>query len=143
MIGYSPFPGRARMPAWQPSLAQAQPPSVLPGIQDLPIEVPPFGLPPVTSGAILLAGGLVSGAVGIYLSYKGAAVLRKKNKRIPTYWEWYFGIGGVGATLAVLGAIPLVAVGVMEIAGGVIIKKKLEEIGQTVQKGVQQAQQPK
>lgn len=123
MLNYQP-------PAYCPAIAQ---PANL-GQLGKVVTVPPFGLPPVTSGIILTVGGLVGGTVGTYLALRGAKVIGKK---IPTFWQWYFGVGGIGATLAILGAIPLVMLGIMEIAGGVIIQKKLEELGRMVQEGTQ------
>jgi len=113
----------------RPSFRAPAPPAALgqSALTDLPITVPPFGLPPVTSGIILTMGGLVSGAVGTYLAIKGAKVIGKK---VPTFWQWYFGTGGIGVTMAILGAVPLLVLGVTEIAGGVIIQKKLQEVGQ-------------
>lgn len=127
MLNYHPVSLKAVAPSSSHPLGQPQV-----QLPELPVTVPPFGLPPVTSGIILTAGGLVGGAVGIYLAMKGSWVIGKK---VPTFWKWYFNIGGVGATMAVLGAVPLVVLGVMEIAGGILIKKKLEELNLTVQPG--------
>lgn len=123
MLNYHPASPRTASPSSPRPLGQVP-------LPELPVAVPPFGLPPIASGIILTAGGLVGGAVGIYLAMKGSRVIGKK---VPTFWKWYFNIGGVGATMAILGAIPLVALGVMEIAGGIIIKKKLEELNLSVQ----------
>jgi hypothetical protein len=81
----------------------------------------------------------VSGAVGTYMVVKGTKAIGKK---LPTFWRWYYGTGGIGITMVMLGALPLVALGILEIAGGIIIQKKLEEIGVTLQQGLQQ-QAPK
>lgn len=126
MLSYRPVPLQAGMSPYSRAPAS---PAVLGqnGLTAVPITVPPFGLPPVTSGIILTMGGLVSGAVGTYLAIKGAKVIGKK---IPTFWEWYFGTGGIGVTMAILGAVPLLVLGVTEIAGGIIIQKKLQEVGQ-------------
>jgi hypothetical protein len=132
MLNYQTVPFR---PA-----AQAQAPyRPAMGQSGLPVTVPPFGLPPVTSGIILTMSGLVSGAVGTYMVVKGTKAIGKK---LPTFWRWYYGTGGIGITMVMLGALPLVALGILEIAGGIIIQKKLEEIGVTLQQGLQQ-QAPK
>lgn len=128
MIGYKPFLGQVRLGQPVPPL----PPESKPLSS---VGVPPFDLPMVPSGILLTLGGLASGAFGTYLAMKGSQVIGKK---VPTFWQWYFGTGGIGATMAILGAIPLVALGVVQLAGGIIIKKKLDEVG-----GMFQGLQPK
>lgn len=127
------FPQTVKLANWAPYLGQQQPrPAPLSTVsaEDL-TSVPPFGLPMVQTGVIMLAGGLASGAIGIYMAAKGAQVIGKK---IPPFWEYMFGTGGIGVALAVLGSVPLVALGVFEIAGGIIIKKKLDEAIATIAK---------
>lgn len=119
MITYRPVPlmGAPQVPFHPPAgLARLG--------QGAAATTPLFGLPLVTSGIIMTVGGLVSGALGVYLAVKGATVIGKK---VPTFWAWYFGTGGIGVTMALLGAVPLVALGVTALAGGVIIQKKMEE----------------
>lgn len=120
MLNYQP-------PAFRPPFA----PSVGLGQGERVLAVPPFGLPPVTTGIILTLGGLASAAVGSYMAMRGAKVIGKK---IPTFWQWQFGTGGVGVTLAILGAVPLVVAGVIYLAGGIMIQRKLEEVGRDLQR---------
>lgn len=119
MIAYS-APVRQR--SWVPHLGQlpAQTQTPTDTVKASQIPVPPFGLPMIESGAILVAAGLVSGALGIYWATKGAKVIGKK---IPTFWQFMFNTGGVGVVMSVLGAIPLVALGSVQIAGGAILAK--------------------
>lgn len=121
------FAQPVKVAQWSPYLGQQQspPPAALPSDQASDLtRVPPFGLPMVQTGILMMAGGLVSGSLGIYLAQKGAKVIGKK---IPTFWQFVTGTGGVGVAMAILGAIPLVALGAIEIAGGIIIQKKLQE----------------
>lgn len=92
MLNYQP-------PAFRPPFA----PSVSLGQAEKVIAVPPFNLPPVTTGIIFTLGALVSGTVGSYMAMRGSKVIGKK---LPTFWQWYTGTGGVGVTLAILGALP-------------------------------------
>lgn len=127
MLNYQP----AAMRGVSPAPYRHLPAHSMLGQNGAPVAVAPSGPSPmVTSGILLTLGGLVSGAVGTYLALKGSRVIGKK---VPTFWQWYFGTGGIGATMAILGAIPLVALGVLEIAGGTIIQKKIEEAAGAVQ----------
>lgn len=101
MLNFRPVPLVARGPASHRNLLGQQiSPLGLP-----PVTVPPFGLPPVTSGIILTAGGLIGGAWGTYLVIKGTKAIGKK---LPPFWRWYYGTGGIGITMVILGALPLV-----------------------------------
>jgi len=125
-------------PRWRPALAQSQEQAPIPNVMKQ-IPVPPFGLPMLPSGIILVALGAVTGGLGSYLAIKGSKVIGKK---IPTFWEWYFGVGGIGVTLSILGAIPLVLMGTIEIIGDYMINKGINDINKTIVQGVQQMQTP-
>jgi len=88
-------------------------------------KVGPFGLAPLPTGLIFIAGGAVAGILGTYWSRRRTTILGKK---VSTFWNLQFGTGGIGIAMAWLAAFPMILTGAGYIVLHLFMKYGLGEL---------------